>query len=160
MNKKRGVSLIVVIIAIAIILVISATAVFEGKSILTKAKKRELATDFYLMSKAISDYEFANSKLPVSSTVSLPVPEDAKEQFQNEPDLNNSGKIELKYIDYSKLNTENLVRGLSKEGADDRYAVSEWTGRLYYLKGEKIGNDVYYTLTDDLQKLLDINNVK
>lgn len=158
--KKKGISLIAVVISILIIIVISSTAIFEYKQIVIKSRKRELATDFYLMSKKISDYEFLNSRLPVSETIKVTIPEGASGQFASEPDLDKDGKIELKYIDYGKLNTEDLVRGMQKNGTDDRYAYSEWTKKLYYLKGENINGTIYYTLTDELSKLLEISNVK
>ncbi len=160
MLNKKGMSLIAVVIAIVIIIAISSTAIFEYKQVVIKSRKRELATDFYLMSKAISDYEFMHSKLPVSETIKVAIPEGYESQFASEPDLDNDGKIELRYVDYNKLNTEELVRGMQQNGSDDRYAVSEWTKKLYYLKGENINGTIYYTLTDELNKLLDISKVK
>ncbi len=160
MNKRKGVSLLAIVISVAIILAISGTAIFEYRQIVIKARKRELATDFYLMSKAIKDYEFINSKLPVTDKITISIPVGYEAQFKDEPDLDGDGRIELKYVDYNKLNTEELVRGMQKNGTDFRYAMSEWTDRLYYLKGENIEGNIYYTLTNDLSELLDVSNVK
>ncbi|MNP26291.1 hypothetical protein D3C76_1191380 [compost metagenome] len=78
-------------------------------------------------------------------------------QFQGE-NINNS-KVVLKQIDLSKADVESVKRGSGTNGSTDIYSISEKTKRIYYLKGFEVGNKTYYTLTDDLAKLIGISKV-
>ena len=159
MKEKRGVSLVAIVILVAIIIVITTSAIFEYKSIVIKAQKRELATEFYTMQQLINDYEFVNSRYPVLSEINVKKPD--SEQFAKEPDPDGDGMITLKPIDYHKLNVESLTRGIKVDNdANDIYAMSSWTNNIYYLKGVTIEGTTYYTLTSELQKLLEISDVK
>ena len=164
MKNKRGVSLLAIVIAIAVIIIISTSAIFEYKNVVIKGQKIELAKDFYTMTKLVNDYEFMHSNYPVTTGVECVVNKSAlpeeiiKTQFANEPIEDD--KMTFQYIDHNKLSTEELIRGAQKYGIEDRYVFSIWTKRVYYLPGVTIGDTTYYTLTNDLYKLLDISEVK
>ena len=159
MMKKRGISMIAILLTLAVIIAISTVAIFEYRSIVIKSQKRDLATDFYAMQTAIQDYEFVHGSLPLSSEVYVTLPVSNKEQFSTEPGYS-SDKIDVYYVDYNKLNTDKLVRGMQKEGIDDRYVYSKWTNKLYYLQGETVDGTTYYTLNDELYSLLEITPVR
>ena len=77
-------------------------------------------------------------------------------QFSSEPDYQ-SGVISLQELDLVEVGADNITRGLKKDGnANDIYVVSPKTGIVYYLAGQEIDGDYYYTLTDDLKDKLDI----
>lgn len=151
--------MIAILLTVAIIIAISGTAIFEYKNIVIKAQKRELALDYYLMTQAIEDYRFRTGSLPKGSEVQITIPNVGREQFEGEPGFD-EGKVEVYYIDYNKLSTEKLIRGMQKEGIDDRYVYSDWTNKLYYLQGVTIEGNTYYTLTNELYDLLDVSEVK
>ncbi|MBR1884526.1 MAG: hypothetical protein IJ809_06350 [Clostridia bacterium] len=159
MKEKKGISMVALVITIAVIIIISSTAIFEYKNVIEKARKRDLATDFYAMQQAIDDYEFIHGSLPLSSEVYISVPAVASEQFASEPGYS-TGKLDVYYVDYNKLNTEKLARGMQQNGIDDRYVYSKWTDKLYYLQGETVGGTTYYTLNNELYSLLEIRTVK
>ena len=46
MKEKKGISMVALVITIAVIIIISSTAIFEYKNVIEKARKRDLATDF------------------------------------------------------------------------------------------------------------------
>ena len=164
MKRKEGISLVALVLCIAIILVVSTSAVFEYKNIVLKGQKLDLAKDFYTMTRLVNDYEFMNSEYPVSKGIECAIQKTEipelilKTQFKDEPMEHNV--MHFKYIDHNKLNKEELIRGAQKNGIDDRYVFSVWTKRLYYLPGVTIGDTTYYTLTNELYKLLDISEVK
>ena len=115
MIKKRGMSMIAILLTLAVIIAISTVAIFEYKNIVVKSQKRDLASDFYAMQTAIQDYEFVHGSLPLSSEIYVSVPTSNKEQFSKEPGYT-SEKIDVYYVDYNKLNTEKLSRGVQKDG--------------------------------------------
>jgi len=136
--------------------------VIAFESIINNTKKSEFAKEAYLVKKQVLDYEFMNSKYPAENDIILDlsnVASASENQFLEEPGYA-TNNIELISIDLSKAGVENVIRGTTKYGAFDVYAFSVTTKKIYYLMGEKIGNDTYYTLTDELYKLLDINDVK
>ena len=150
--------MIAIILTVAIIIAVSATAIFEYKNIVLKAQKRDLASDFFGMEQAIKDYEFIHGSLPLGAEVTLEVPAVSSEQFAKEP-YYSEGKLDVYYVDYNKLNTKKLYRGMQKNGINDRYVYSKWTNRLYYLDGVTIDGVTYYTLNNELRSLLEVNSV-
>ena len=76
-------------------------------------------------------------------------------QFSGETITNNV--IELYEIDLNEIGIENTEYGNNTEGTD-KYVVSQETGRVYYLKGVKFGSNKYYTLTEDLMKIVSSHN--
>ncbi|MNI50984.1 hypothetical protein D3C73_1056790 [compost metagenome] len=76
-------------------------------------------------------------------------------QFNDEDILQN--KLNLHTVDYSLLNLSSLKYGAQTYGTNDIYAVSEKTGKVYYVKGLTIGNVTYFSLTDELKSLINFN---
>ncbi|MEG1008950.1 MAG: hypothetical protein RSF67_03890, partial [Clostridia bacterium] len=68
--------------------------------------------------------------------------------------------ILLYEIDLNKLNLNEVNRGYKKNGENDVYAISLTTNKVYYLKGFKVNKNIYYSLNNELEKLLDVGEVK
>jgi Tfp pilus assembly protein PilE len=160
--KKRGITFIALITTIVVALIILSTVVIAFESIINNTQKSEFAKEAYLVKKQVLDYEFMNSNYPTEDNITIDLnsmDESSRNQFSEEPGYA-SNDIELISIDLAKAGVENVIRGTTTYGASDIYAFSITTKKIYYLMGESIGNDTYYTLTDELYKLLDINDVK
>ncbi|MNF09117.1 hypothetical protein D3C80_2096980 [compost metagenome] len=69
-------------------------------------------------------------------------------------------KVTLKQINLSKADIESVKRGAGKLGELDIYAVSETTKKVYYVQGYISDGKTYYTLNDELSKLIGINKLK
>ena len=83
--------------------------------------------------------------------MSIDITDDLTDQFDKEG-VKEGDKVELYTIDLNKIGAENITRGIKKDNnLKDVYAFSEKTGIVYYIKGYKVGKNVYYTLTDELK---------
>lgn len=157
---KNGVSLVAVIATIVIAIIILSTVVISYNNIIGDTNKREFATEIYKVEKQVEQYEFLNGKLPVYGSdliVSLSNA-DMLDQFSNETIADS--KVTLKVIDLTEAGVESVKRGAKESGDLDIYAISETTKNIYYIKGVNFDSKNYYTLTDDLLKLIDINKIK
>lgn len=160
--NKKGVTFLALVVTIVVALIILSAVVVEYENIVDSTKKSEFAREMYLVRKQVLNYEFLNTTYPVSNSVTIDLNNidlNSREQFSTEPNYA-SNQITLNPIDLQKAGVENITRGTTKYGADDIYLFSTATLKIYYLKGESIGSATYYTLTDELYKLLDINDIK
>ncbi|MDF2866520.1 MAG: hypothetical protein K0R72_1338 [Clostridia bacterium] len=160
--KNSGITLILLITTIIISLIIISTVVVAYEGILNNTKKSEFAKEMYTVKKLVMDYEFMNSSYPIKEEITIDLgtlPEESKTQFSSEPGYD-TNSITLNVIDLYKAGVENVIRGTTKYGANDIYAFSTSTRKIYYVSGELIGNTTYYTLTDELYEKISINDIK
>lgn len=160
--KKRGITFIALVATIIIALIILSTVLIAYETIVGNTQKSEFAREIYTVKKLVLDYEFMNSSYPIETEVILDLNNinvESQTQFSDEPGYA-TNSITLSSIDLTKAGVENVIRGTKRFGATDIYAFSTTTNKLYYLSGEHINDNVYYTLTDELYKLIDINDVK
>ncbi|MEG1705105.1 MAG: hypothetical protein RR290_00835 [Clostridia bacterium] len=156
---KKGISLIALVVTIVIAIILVSTAVVSYDLIITNSKKSEFSKEMYSLLKLVKDYEFINNEYPLLEEISIPISViNASEiqQFAQETQLN--GSIKLWKIDLAKSGVKEIKRGLLKT-KNDMYVFSKSTQKIYYINGEKIGNNTYYTLTDELYKMIGINEV-
>lgn len=157
-NTKKGISLLVLLITIAVILILLTTITFSADNIISNTKKRQFAKEIYEVQNLVDKYKYENDDYPYiiendeKKVININV-ENIDEQFVGEDSINNT--ITLYPIDLSKAGVQNLSRGTNKnDNENDVYAFSNKTGRVYYVKGYKVRNNTYYTLTDELKSLI------
>ena len=157
-NTKKGISLIVLLITLAVILILLTTITFSADNIISNTKKRQFAKEIYEVQNLVDKYKYENDDYPYiiendeKKVININV-ENIDEQFVGEDIINNT--ITLYPIDLSKAGVQNLSRGTKKDNNEnDVYAFSNKTGRVYYVKGYKFRNNTYYTLTDELKSLI------
>ena len=146
-NIKKGITLIALVATITVTIILATTAVVSYSSFSVSAKKRAFANEIYTLQKQIENYNFKNNKYPIKQKKQIEsgsVDNALYSIFQTNNELN-----DLYYIDYPKLDLDNLSRGLD-ESSNDIYLFSSLTKKVYYLAGEKIGNEKYYYLTENL----------
>lgn len=160
-NKKNGVSLLMLVITIVIALILFTVITMSYNNVITSTKQREFANEIHNLQNLVDQYYFMNDKYPVTDSSAIEfdlstLKSRYKLQFSSEPDYQ-SGVISLQELDLVEVGADNITRGLKKDGnANDIYVVSPKTGIVYYLAGQEIDGDYYYTLTDDLKDKLDI----
>lgn len=153
---KKGISLIALTATVVIILILVTTVTISGLQTADNARKIAFATELSLIQESTDTYASKNNgDYPVRDLIAVDMSQvtaNAITQFSGEDMLNN--KLNLYIIDYAKLNLTSLKYGSQANGQNDIYAVSEKTGRVYYVKGMKVGANTYFTLTDELKRLI------
>lgn len=157
--KKQGITLLILVLTITIAIVLLTTVTVSFNTITRSTKQREFATEINAVQRLVEQYHFLNGIYPTKNKITIDLNSiipSARIQFEKEAGYT-SGSIELKAIDLYQAGVENITRGVpTAEEPNDIYAVSEGTGIVYYVKGQKIGNTTYYTLNDELKRKLDI----
>jgi type II secretory pathway pseudopilin PulG len=155
--NKKGISLIALVLTIVITIILASVTIVSVGDIINDTKKSEFAKELYSIQNLVKQYNFKENKFPVNSqtVVDLSTLDSiGKEQFSTEPGYS-TGSVTLYYIDLYEAGVENTTRGLKKNSdSTDVYLLSETTGKVYYLKGEKVSNNVYYTLNAELKSLV------
>lgn len=151
---KKGISLISLMATIAILIILITTVTISGIQSSNNAKKITFATEIFNIQNSVDEYKLKNSgDFPIKDIVSVDlsnVTANSLTQFDGENISNN--RVNLYEIDYDKLNITSLKYGNKTDTNNDIYAISQDTGRVYYVKGFKIASKTYFTLTDDLKK--------
>lgn len=161
-DKRRGITFIALVITIVVALIIVSAVVISYESIMQNTRKSEFAKEMYTVKKLVQEYEFMNSTYPLKDEITVDlnsIDEDSKIQFSDEPGYS-SNSIVLSEINLSKAGVESIIRGTTKYGANDIYAFSTSTKKIYYLLGEPIGDNTYYTLTEELYDVISIYDVE
>lgn len=158
-TNKYGITMISIIAMITIMIIIISTVVISYDNIQKNVLKKDFAKEIYMVEQQVKKYVFMNNKLPISNediTLNLNN-SDLKEQFASEGQ--NLTTVKLYPINLYEADIEQLKYGMGKLGDLDKYVVSKETNLVYYLNGIEIDGKVYYKLTDDLKKQIDINNI-
>lgn len=157
---KKGITLITLIITVIVMLILLTTVSITGFSAYNNSVKISLASEIASLQVATDNYYTKSGEYPTNQNVQLDisnVSENSKEQFMLEDIVDN--KIMLEVIDYTLLGFKSLKYGLSENGDNDIYAVSNITGKVYYLKGITLGNYTYYSLNDELTELINFQDI-
>ena len=151
-NKKLGISLIIVSVSVIIILIMVSVITFSLIESNNNAKKLEFSQEISMVQMAVDMYYNKNGSYPIEQSIFISNVDESisSEQFKYENEESNKYKFDI--IDYDKIDISNLKYGNKKNGVDDVYVVSSKTGLVYYAKGVKIGNSIYYRVDDILGK--------
>lgn len=156
---KKGISLAVLISTITIMLILITVVTISGSKMSENSKKLNFATEISTIQKAVDSYlEKNENDYPILNNVVINlsnVSDKSKSQFINNGDIITNNTISLFEIDYNKIGYTDLKYGNKKDGINDIYLLSALSGRVYYAKGLVVGENTYYTLTSDLEKVLE-----
>lgn len=142
MNNKKGVSLVIVVTAVAIMLILVSVASVVGSNGIKSANFDEYISVINRVSDEVNMYYIENGKLPVKMEVltysSLP------NEFKNT--LNEKGDVnhKLYVVDTSLLEDKTIEKGKGDTENQDVFLVAEETHNVYYLKGFKYKSKMYY----------------
>lgn len=153
---KKGISLIALMATITILLILVTTVTISGIQSADNAKRTMFATEISNLQESVDAYKLKNNgDYPTKDIVSVnlgSVSANSITQFNGEKISNST--LSLYEIDYDKLNITSLRYGNKTDGDNDVYALSQDTGRVYYVKGLNVGSKTYFTLTDDLKQII------
>lgn len=157
MSKKFGISLASVMIATLLIILLTTTITISINKVLENADKISFASEISSIQKSVTSYYMVNKEYPILSDSIIMDITSIKEKdiFYNEEIIDN--KIILNKIDYNKISYVSLKYGNNLDESD-LYGISLVTGKVYYVKGIKFENKIYYTLNDELNNFLLDNN--
>lgn len=157
-NNKKAISIVALVCIIFIMLILVSTITVSFNNIYISTKKKEFANEIYSIQKLVDQYYFRNNKYPIlDNQVKIDLAMLKKEeatQFEEETD-DLEDEVFFSELNLYEAGADSVKRGQKSDSDfDDIYIVSETTGKVYYKKGQKIGNNVYYTLTSELKKQL------
>ena len=155
---KKGISMIALLITIAVFLILLTVITISSDKIINNTKKKQFAREIDEVQNLVDKYKYEKEEYPYTilddntkESMSIDITDDLTDQFDKEG-VKEGDKVELYTIDLNKIGAENITRGIKKDNnLKDVYAFSEKTGIVYYIKGYKVGKNVYYTLTDELK---------
>ncbi|MEG2712016.1 MAG: hypothetical protein RR988_03220 [Clostridia bacterium] len=155
---KKGIALVTVVAVVVIMSILISTISISGMKSINNTKKMNFAKELKLVQDFVASYKVDNNEI-VPSLGALKydltnIPENIRsEAFSGETLDGNS--VTLLKLDLDELGLSSLSRGVANEGLDI-YAYSDVTGKVYYMKGVQIEDKIYYTLTEELIKILGI----
>lgn len=148
-TKEKGYSLNVLVITIAVMLILTSTAIVTLKSLTKDTDISEFMNDIQEVESFVLAYYSNKNILPivyedgVSKTIELP--------DEVQPQINSMDKGEYYQVDLSKLGSIKLY-DYDRGG----YIINENTLKVYVLKPTEYEGVKYYTLTDEI---LGVNKV-
>ncbi|MBQ9013665.1 MAG: hypothetical protein IJ094_08970 [Bacilli bacterium] len=170
-NKKSGISLIVLIITIGVMLILLSIIIVSVSNVSSNAKLSAFASDLSTVEDLTSAYFMQNNSFPtktenenalnqgeILSKVGTENETAFIEELQLNSDLNDLDELgEFYIIDLTKLDVSSSKKGLEENGENDVYAVSYPSMNIYYLKGEKVKRNMYFSLSSKLTKKVKID---
>lgn len=146
--------MLMLIVIIMVTLIITSTVIVSYTSFKDNSKKKAFVNEILTISKQIEQYKIINSKLPIKGDEldKSNFPTEFLSQLKNE----NSEYSKYKFykIDLQELELSNLSRGKDTAGTLDYYAYCENNNTLYYIQGEKIGDNTYYYYNQELYNFM------
>lgn len=137
--KKNGINLIALVCITFVLLILSGTIIVSFNNVFNSTREKEFANEIYSIQKLVDQYYFKNRVYPVKG-----------EEVSFIDSENNT--IVGKEIDLYEADVNESKRGKRRNSdSKDIYIISA-DGVVYYMKGEEIGDNIYYKLTNDLKK--------
>ena len=172
-NKKRGITLIVLVITIIVGLILVSAGIVSVSSAISEATKASFAEELKLIEDETSVYYLQNNEYPAKMNEAgddfeVKSPKEISELLNSENKFNElanemkenkengdsdvTSEVETKafyVLDLDKLPLEKKTRGIKKGNDEtDIYVVSANTNKVYYLKGVKTGGKTYFSLAN------------
>ena len=165
LKNEKGITLIVLTITIIVILIVTSITIYNSNNQLAIKKVNNLYSDLESISTKVTAYYLENDTLPVYDNEY----ESSKSDFKTLIDTNgaednvinpNDGET-YHVIDLSKLDNLTLNYGLEyKDWKEDQtpspteyqdlYIINDMTHQIYYPKGIKLRQNVYFTRDIDI----------
>ena len=152
-NKKRGVSLVSLVIIIVVMTILSGVIISTSLSSFESGNVNMFASELVNIQTEVDNYYLRKSFYPVGENFEYTVPSGTTD-FNSENIVD--GKITFRKINFSQIGIKNLQFGNEKD-SNDLYVISTTSGKVYYLQGINYKSKTYYTITDELLKMLGVN---
>lgn len=165
---KKGITLTSLVIVIVIMSILASTVVYFSIDSLKVEEKSRFGIEILNIQNEVDKYFYEYGVYPVDGEVTFNL-SNVKDvdlyQFDGEVKENNVIKFGIINLDLIGINKtdfgKNGSKGVLKNASSsniDVYAVSETTGRVYYLKGVVFEDNTFYTLDSKLYAGENIQN--
>ncbi len=161
LDKKRGISLVVLTITIVVTVILATVIVLQSSNTITDALLADFTNQISQIEDQTKTYYYQNNEEPViGGTSKMDAVEllnmanldtDTKNTFLKELSDNGDYSATFYQIDLNKLDLDNVQMGLKKEGLNDVYVVAYPSQNVYYVKGIKIDSAVHFTTVKTVQ---------
>lgn len=154
---KKGITLLSLAVVIVLMTIITGAVVYTGSDTFKVTNKVKFAMEILDIQTKVDNYYLSNGGYPLGEDIDFDVSkltDDEKKQITGETVTDN--KIKLAKLDLEDIGIKDTIYGNNKTSRDV-YAVSQTTGRVYYLKGFKYNGTKYYILTDELYEGVQTN---
>lgn len=148
-DKKRGVSLIGVLIVLVVMSILVGIISISMDGTLDNTYKREFIREYKLVKACTNDYVMRNSGVIdfVETELDLStIPNKYLSQFEGETIVNN--KIAMYIIDLEKVGVSNPTYGTASD-ENDIYLLSKNKLNVYYKEGFEDNGTIYYKAIED-----------
>ena len=157
MNSKRGISFVVLVVAIVVILILSSIVIIRSNDSRENARMTSYIATLRAVEESVDSYYLIYESFPVPDSISkkeytanelLSLNDDI--MLENEIIANEDQNATFYIIDTSLLgDIKGLAYGLDFKTANstDVFVVSSGYKNVYYLKGMKINSNRYYSLS-------------
>lgn len=152
-KDNKGITLITLTVAIILMIIIASTLIFNVN---TGAKVKELNSMYEDITKIKDKID-----LYYSSYFTIPILEQQYENVDNIKNINPNDNNKYYVIDLEALDNINLHYGKDytnykntpSASYTDLYVINERSHNVYYIKGIKFENDIYYTIPGESTKI-------
>ena len=168
MDKKSGVTMLILILIIILVLILVGITVASAGNTIDNARLVAFATDLTKIEDATKNYYFQNNSLPITDETSYLkddilqiVKDENKDSFTEALNLNEDNGEDTSFykIELGALEVEQTTRGTKKNGKEeDVYVVAFPSMNVYYLAGVKAKSNWYYALTPNLVDLVKLDS--
>ena len=158
MIKKQGITVTVMTITIILLVILAGTITISVYSTINYSTLSTWANELMYIQDIVNEQLNAsyNTVFTLEEIVINILDTDIiQEQFEGEI-ISEENNVILKVIDLGKLDITNTKYG-NLNNPKDVYAMSQETGRVYYVQGLEVEDKTYYTLTDSLKDRFGLN---
>jgi len=154
MTSKKGVTLITLVITVVILSLITGAVIVNSFGAINKTKLAKFGESLKIIEDKVEEYYVVNGRLPIiqhkqytsQEIIGLNTTGNSA-RLGNEITKNKDEDSNFYEIDFLLIKV-NLSTTGHKSTQDDVYVISDKTGKVYYLKGEKVGDEVYFSLAN------------
>ncbi len=174
--QRQGVSLLILTITIIVILIIASISIVNMNNAISDTRMTSFSEELANIEDQVKIYYVQNNEFPVIDNTSVmseqglfdlaSLDDNYKSALQNELVLNgdksdNIQNGEFYQIDLMKLDLQNVKKGTKQDNdQNDVFVVAYPTMNVYYLKGEKINNEIYFSLSSKLTGIVGLDNIE
>lgn len=140
---KKGITISILSITIAVMFVLVTTATTIGASSINSVMYEEYISKLLRVSTDVNTYYRKNNELPI--TGEIVVKNDLNQAINSEISANDDSLEELYIVDMTKLKSYNVNIGYGNSDGSDIFIVTKDSHNVYYLKGFKYKGKTYYS---------------
>lgn len=160
MNKKSGLSMLMLIITIVVLIILMSAITLKISIASGRENLSVLVNNVSVIEEYIASCNVLKEELPFSETLTAAqvkalIDEDNVVDFQNELTNNgDSSTTSFKKIDMKRAGIKKTFTGYEKQGENDIYVYSESTGTVYYLLGVEYDGRVYFSVNNNVTNIV------